>query len=287
MTNRRSSDFDSSASADPDRRGPQRIHPGRVAWVGERLSERDWAVIEVVNRLRLVRGDQIERLFFANLTDRSRVVTRGRVLRRLVAWQVFDVLPRRVGGSPRGSSGSVYALGLVGQRLLAERQLMGGRTPRVRHAGVPTDRTVRHTLAVSELYIGLVEWTRAVGAEVAAFEAEPACWWPNGLGGYLKPDAYVLLALGRVRDHWWVEVDLATESLPTLKRKFLTYLDYVARGQLGPSDVIPRVLVTVPSEQRYIGVRELLIRLPDPADQLFGVITERHGADYLLQALCD
>jgi hypothetical protein len=263
----------------------QRIHPSHATLVGERLSERDWMVIEIVNRLRLVRGDQIERLFFTNLSDRSQVVTRGRVLRRLVDWRVLDVLPRRVGGSPRGSSGSVYALGLVGQRLLAERQQLAGNATRIRHAGISTDRTVRHTLAVSELYVGLVESAGSSGAAVASFEAEPACWWPNGLGGHLKPDAYLLLIQGQVRDHWWVEVDLATESLPTLKRKLAVYLDFAQNGQLGPSGVIPRVLITTPAEGRYDAVRHLITRLPDPAEQLFIGITERQAADYLLQAL--
>ena len=287
MIGRRPSDYVSLAPAGADCHSPQRIHVRHAAWVGERLSERDWAIVEVVNRLRLVRSDQIERLLFAELSGRSRVVTRGRVLRRLADWQVLDALPRRIGGSPRGSSGSVFALGLVGQRLLAERQLIAGSTPRVRHAGVPTDRTVGHMLAVSELYVSLDEKATGIGAQVETFEAEPACWWSNGLGGYVKPDAYVLLVHGQVRDHWWIEADLATESLPTLKRKFLTYLDYVARGQLGPSGVIPRVLVSVPSEGRYTAVRELFSRLPDPANQLFSVITERHASDYMLQALRD
>lgn len=285
MTGRRSPDLKSPASPGYDRHAPKRTHAGRAAWVGERLSERDWAIIEVVNRLRLVRGEQIERLLFTNLSGRSRVVTRGRVLRRLTAWQVLDVLPRRIGGSPRGSSGSVYALGVAGQQLLSERLLMTGAAPRVRHAGVPTDRTMRHTLAVSELYVSTVEQACIRGARVIAFEAEPACWWPNGLGGYLKPDAYLLLVQGHVRDHWWVEADLATESLPTLKRKFATYLDFVERGQLGPGNVIPRLLVSVPTEQRYETVRQLISRLPNPANQLFSVITERRASDYLLQAL--
>jgi hypothetical protein len=285
VTGRQPLDLHSSALVSAADHVPQRIRSRDVAWAGERLNERDWRVIEAVNRLRLVRGEQIERLFFAELSGHSKVVTRGRVLRRLVDWQVLDVLPRRVGGSLRGSSGSVYALGVTGQRLLAERQLLAGTAPRVRHVGMPTDRTMRHTLAVSELYTGLVEQVRASDAAVATFDAEPACWWPNGIGGYVKPDAYALLVHGQVRDHWWLEADLATESLPTLKRKLATYLDFVDRGQLGPSGVIPRVLVTVPTEQRYSGVLQLISRLPDPAGQLFSVITERRESDYLLQAL--
>ena len=159
--------------------------------------------------------------------------------------------------------------------------------PRVRHPGVPTDRTLRHTLAVSELFVSLIEHAWASGTHVGAFEAEPACWWPNGLGGYLKPDAYVLLAHNQVRDHYWVELDLATESLPTLKRKLITYLDFVERSQLGPNGVIPLVLIVAPTEQRYNAIRLLLARMPEPADKLFGLVTESRAADYLTQALAE
>lgn len=264
---------------------PKRVRTAYVQWVAERLSERDWAIVEIVNCLRLVRGDQLERLFFFDLADGSRVVSRGRVLRRLVAWRVLDVLPRRIGGGKRGSSASVFALGAAGQRLLVARQTAAGPSVRVRHPGAPTERTIRHTLAVSELYAGLVEQARQVGATVASFEAEPACWWPDGCGSHLKPDSYLVLEREGVRDHWWVEVDLATESLPTLRRKLLAYLSFIERGQLGPGDVVPRVLVMVPSEQRAAGVRSILDRLPDPAHKLFALATERHAPAYLMQVL--
>src|SRR5579859_6901271 len=97
-----------SARLPSDRAGPQRVRAAYVQWVAERLSERDWAIVEIVNRLRLVRGDHLERLFFSDLAVGSRVVSRGRVLRRLVAWRVLDVLPRRIGGDRRGSSASVF-----------------------------------------------------------------------------------------------------------------------------------------------------------------------------------
>ena len=46
----------------------------------------------------------------------------------------------------------------------------------------------------------------ADGVRLGGFDAEPAAWWPNGLGGWLKPDAYVRLASGNFVDHWWIEV---------------------------------------------------------------------------------
>ena len=60
----------------------------------------------------------------------------------------------------------------------------------VRRPGAPGERTLQHILGVSELYVALAELGRTAGFTVAGFEAEPGCWWPNGLGGYVKPDAY-------------------------------------------------------------------------------------------------
>lgn len=268
------------AAAGP-REQPQRVRAAHVEAVAERMGERDWALVAMVNRLRLLRGDQIERLFFFDLAEGSRIICRCRVLRRLVAWRVLDCLPRRIGGSRRGSATSVYALGSAGQRLLLARQTAAGVARRVRHPGAVSERTIRHTLAISELYVGLVEQARQAGAPTLTFEAEPTCWWPDGLGGYLKPDAYLALEDATVRDHWWAEVDRATESLPTLRRKLTTYLSFVERGQLGPNGVIPRVLIVVPDERRREALQLIVEHLPEPAEQMFGLVTERHAAVYL------
>jgi hypothetical protein len=214
-------------------------------------------------------------------------VVRGRVLRRLTRWQVLTVSPRRIGGAARGSAGAAFALGSVGARLYAERQAVHATRQRVRHPGVPTERTVRHTLAVSELCVSLVELARQQGVSVIAFAAEPASWWPNGLGGYVKPDAYVALALGSVRDHWWVEVDLATESLPTIKRKLSTYRDFVVRGQLGPQGVVPRVLLSTVSTERRDAIRAIVRHLPDPAPALLRIETASQAAPLMLRSLRD
>lgn len=277
-------------------------HPGpadegrrpHLAWIAERLSDRDWQIIEATNRLRLISGQQLERLCFAALSGHARTVVRGRVLRRLVGWQVLAVSPRRVGGAARGSAGAAFALGSAGARLCRAQQLAQAATarrPRVRLPGVPTERTVRHTLAVSELYVDLVEQARRQATSVVSFQAEPASWWPNGLGGYVKPDAYTLLTQGTgpaaVREHWWIEVDLATESLPTVRRKLETYLDFVQRGQLGPHEVVPRVLVSTVSPPHREAIRTIVRRLPGPASDLFLVVTQPEAAASILGSLTD
>lgn len=263
----------------------RRLHGADVEWIAERLSDRDWQVIEVINRLRLVSGKQVELLCFDALQGHAREVVRGRVLRRLVDWQVLSLLPRRVGGAARGSAGAIYALGQAGARLWDDRQLASGRRPRVRQPGVPTDRTVNHTVAVSELYAQLVTLARRQPAHVLTYLAEPASWWPNGLRGWLKPDAYTLLAAGAIREHWWIEVDQATESLPTIRRKLRAYLDFVARGQLGPSQVMPRVLISAITADRTAHLQAVVEQLPSPATDLFVVQSAATSATSLLRSL--
>jgi hypothetical protein len=79
---------------------------------------------------------------------------------------------------------------------------------------------------------------------------------------------------GAVDYLWWVEVDLGTESLPTVVRKLQTYVDFANRGQVGPRGAVPRVLVTVPDERRRVALMEQARRLPSPADKLLHVVTQ-------------
>ncbi|HEV2638170.1 MAG TPA: replication-relaxation family protein [Actinocrinis sp.] len=238
----------------------------------DQLSERDWKIIADVWRCRVLSGDQITRLHFFNISQLTRQRTRRVVLARLVDWGILSPLSRRIGGIRGGSAGSVFSLDVAGQRLVrlhwpdaaADEQ-------RARRPWTPGQLFVTHALAVSEVYVSLIETSREKDFIVESFAIEPFCWWPNGVGGYLKPDAYMRLSANRVTGHWWLELDRATESLPTIKRKLTAYLEFINRGQLGPRDIIPRVIVSVPDERRRLGVVEVIERLPSPADELFTV----------------
>jgi hypothetical protein len=263
-----------------------RLRLSQVEWVADRLADRDWRIIEGVNTLRLLTGQQIERLYFADLKlGRSRTASRSRVLHRLVAWRVLVPLPRRIGGPGRGSTTLVFALDSAGQRLVRERLIATDRPPRVRRPGPPGERTVRHILAVSECCATLTELARAEGFTLERFQAEPASWWPNGLGGYIKPDAYAVLAAADIRDHWWIELDLATESLPTVRNQLLVYLDFARRGQLGPGQIVPRVAVVTITRVRRRSMATMVERLPPPADQLFRIVQTDELASSLYQVL--
>ncbi|WP_103338195.1 replication-relaxation family protein [Amycolatopsis sp. CA-126428] len=253
-------------------RTPTRVRSGHMVWVAERLGERDRAILETVNRLHLATGLQLERLHFTELSGRSRVVSRSRTLARLVSWRVLLPLPRRVGGPRRGSTVTVFALDTAGARLLK------AHAGRVRRPGAPGERVMAHIVAVSELYVSLVEFACGGRYNLRTFQPEPACWWPDGRGGVLKPDAFAVLSNGRVDHLWWVEVDRSTESLPTLRRKLRTYLDFVNQGGRGPRGGVPRVLVTVLDDARLTAVQGLIRGLPPPAAELFFVSMHDHAA---------
>jgi hypothetical protein len=236
------------------------------------LSERDWRIIGDIWRCRVLSGGQITRLHFFNISHLTRERTRRLVLARLVTRGILAPLDRRIGGIRGGSAGSAFVLDIAGQRLVRFRWPdAAAAEQRARRPWTPGQLFTTHALAVSEAYVSLVELSRSAGFSVKTFTAEPLSWWPNGNGGYLKPDAYLKLASNRYLLHWWLEIDRATESLPTLRRKLNTYLDFVNRGQLGPNDVIPRVMISVPDERRRADVAAIVEGLPDPAQALFAV----------------
>ena len=268
--------------------GRTRVTEVGVERAAERLGERDRQIVQELARLRVATGGQLERLAFSNLDGQHRDRTRRRVLARLVDMGVLTTLERRVGGVRAGSAGLIFVLDVLGQRLahLLDREALDAGS-RPRRPGTPTDRFLSHTLAVSELYVRLVEATRANGARLLRFAAEPACWWQDGEGQWVKPDATFTLQAGDVEDSWAAEIDLATESLPTLRRKLVGYVELAERGEAGPDGVMPRVVVTVPDQRRCEAVADAIEQLPDPAAELLHVVVFEHAVELLLRVLTE
>lgn len=257
----------------------QRVRSSHVDWLLDRLSDRDRRIVREISRVRLLTSQQLERLCFADLSGRSRSIVRARVLKRLTDWRVLVMLPRRVGG--RGSSAAVYCLDSAGWLLLRlgdEAHEASARRP-----GLPGERFMRHVLAVSELYVSLVEADRSGMLTLLDFRAEPASWVADGLGGWLKPDAFISIGGNGLVDDYFAEVDLATEHLPTIRRKADAYVSFYKRGQLGPNGVMPKVLFTVPDEHRKAAVQAMLDRLP--IQGLFHVATLITTVPHLVQVL--
>lgn len=233
------------------------------------LTAREADIIRTLTRVRVATALQLEALHFADVTTRrARAALAAMTQRRILAR-----LPRVVGGARAGSAGYVYGLDAAGARLAA-----------LIHPGTP-ERLVRpwgmgrtflaHALAVTEVYVGLTQATRRGELRLVSFSGEPHCWRSfTGQGGrsVLKPDAHVVIETGGYEDHWFVEVDLATEAAAVVGRKCQVYRRYWQTGiEQDRTDLFPRVLWLVPDEQRAERLEDVISRLPTEARDLFVV----------------
>lgn len=254
------------------------VTAGRLAQLEAGVSARDRAIVETLDRLRVATTRQLARLHFADLTRASAARQAPRTLRRLQALRVVRCLDRRLGGVRAGSRAAIWALDTAGQRLASASGPAGGAHPR--RPWTPGLAFLAHRLAVSECYVGLVEATHSGPAELLEFTTEPACWRrfasPYGGTGWLKPDAFIRVALGDYECGAFLELDRDTESAPTLGRKLATYRRYWESGrEQARRGYFPHVVVAVPDEARKAVAVELCGRQPAEAWPLFRVVV--HG----------
>jgi Replication-relaxation len=251
-----------------------RITAARTALVEELLGDRDTQIIQALARVRVATVRQLQRLFFVTTSPLSSSRQCQKTLERLSAWRVVTRLERRVGGARSGSAGFIYALDTLGQRVVGRAGPVGGSRPR--RAWTPSRPFLRHALAVSELYVRLVEVARMAPFVIEAFDAEPGSWRAfTGSAGevvFLKPDAFIRLGADEFTHSTFVEVDCGTESRTALAVKFDRYRLYWASGaEQRRHGVFPRVLWLVPERKRYQQVLDAASRQPAESWRLFRV----------------
>jgi hypothetical protein len=244
----------------PKRRGRG---PGRVELTElvTQLSARDLAVMELVAEHRFLTTRHLESFCFQDhATPVSGARTARRVLARLERLGLIERTTRRVGGLQAGSGSSTWMLTSTGQRLRGIRDGRGA-VGKVREPG---ERFVAHYLAIADARLALVQAERAGQLVVIQSVIEPRAWRNfTGLGGsaeILKPDLAAITALSKdadFEDHWFIEIDRGTESLPTLIKQCHRYETYRSTGQAQEADgVFPIIVWVVPDEQRATKVRE-------------------------------
>lgn len=249
-----------------------------VAAVASQMNDRDRHVLETVARLNLVSEHQLRVLRGAQSASERRLLRLD--LAGLVDQQALARLDRRVGGERAGSDGYVYALGILGQRLVRP----NGRVPRTPWTPLPNH--LRHALAVSQLYVDLVV-ASTESASLRSFDAEPACWRSfSGYGGarsILKPDAFTTIVLDGYEDCYFVEIDCATESTPRIIEKAKTYVHYYQSGrEQDRRGVFPLVVWIAPHERRRVQITEALAKLDADHWRLFAATTADTSAKQLL-----
>ncbi len=233
----------------------QRVGRRQLETIREGLADRDLKIVETVSTHRFLTTRQICRFHFkdkptktAALRSANRVLSKLRDLRMLVS------LERRIGGVRAGSGSFVWGIGPVGARLLNQANQVDELPVRHR-AHEPSLTFLKHTLAVAEVSLRLAEATRAGRFTLIGIQHEPACWRAyNGSGGgtlRIKPDLAVVSASDDFEDHWFIEVDLATEPPSRVIRTCLSYQDYQRSGaeqrRLG---LFPAVVWIVPTAHR-------------------------------------
>lgn len=238
-----------------------------------RLSDRDLSVLQTLGKVRLMTGAQIQRLQVAEGSAATRARRTRALLQRLTDLKLVVRLGRRVGGVRAGSAGYVYGLSGRGQAALGLDGPCGGRHRRVWEVSPSFGD---HVLATSELYVSLVEVERTGALELLDFDAEPACWrrfaGSQGQAVTLKPDAFVSLGLGEYERSTFIEVDMGTESAPTIARKCAVYANYWRSGiEQRERGVFPSVLWLASSQRGAERIAGVVDRLPDDARQLFEV----------------
>ncbi|MDG4796006.1 replication-relaxation family protein [Micromonospora sp. WMMD1082] len=250
---------------------PARPRSPRAHLLRKRLSDRDLAVLQSLAMLRLLRGDQVQRLHVAEGSAETRARRARALLQRLAELKLVVRLARRVGGVRAGSAGYVYGLSGHGQAVLAVDGPTGGRRRRVWET---SPSFMGHVLDGSEVYIRLVEAERTGKLEILNFQAEPAAWrhfpGPGGPTATLKPDGFVRLGIGDVESSAFLEVDRGTESVPTLVRKCRTYAAYWQSGiEQAAHAVFPRVLWLASGARSAERITRALTQLPADTQHLF------------------
>jgi hypothetical protein len=248
---------------------PSRISSAQLDLLDRSLSAEAQTVLLVLAEVRLATGHQLARRLWSseNPTD-SRARLARQTLGRLERLRVLERLPRRMGGVRGGSASIVYGLGPAGRRLLTRR---GFQSRRFR---APGERYVAHHLATTELTVQLFEADRDGELDLIETKSEPECWRPflgvMGARVILKPDLFVRIGAGALEDRWFVEVDLATESVATIAVKAKVYLSHYRGGsEQARHGIYPRVIWTVPDVRRGEQIAEALGRLPTGTERLF------------------
>ncbi|MGC4104871.1 MAG: replication-relaxation family protein [Thermomicrobiales bacterium] len=214
------------------------------------MSDRDWAIVRVLAQHHYATTDHLRRLFFVDHASQA-AATRAcvRVLDRLLGHRILTRLERRVGGVRHGSSGFVWCLDVIGDRLTRPED---GTRRRLQEPSLPF---LTHTLAVTETRVQLEEAAMTGVFRLTTVQIETEAWRdyvaPSGARSILKPDLMATLSSDAYDDHWYIEVDLGTESLPVLLRKCWAYEDYRRTGRAqAEHGVFPRVLWRLPTTAR-------------------------------------
>lgn len=260
-----------------------RISRNQLQVIASQLSDRDWSILRYLRSHRFATTTQVRRRFFAQHASQS-AATRAcvRVLGRLYTKRIVTRLERRIGGVRHGSASFIWCLDTVGDRLTRAKE------DSRRRVAEPALPFLNHTLAVTEVHVRLYEAEMDSHFSLKDIQIETEAWRDfvssGGAKTILKPDLKITIGIDGFDDHWYVEVDRGTESLPVLLRKSTVYEHYRCTGRAqAEHGVFPRVLWLLPDTGRVERLRQVIDADPSLPPKLFVCATN----DALITTLRD
>lgn len=246
----------------------RRVDADVLAAIAEMMPERDREVLEQVGKHRYLTTHQIQAFVFTNHgSAESAARTTRHVLQRLERHALMRPLHRRIGGVRAGSAARVWQLAPAGARLLRD----DGATHRTHE---PSPRFLSHCLAIADLHIAVTAMKGTGDITHTTVHLEPNCWRRyTGQAGeprWLQPDLAAEIGTADYLDRWFIEVDMGTESLPTLLRKCGQYESYRASGiEQHEHGAFPLVLWVFNNPDRANKLRAAVLRSPRLTPQLY------------------
>jgi hypothetical protein len=213
-----------------DQRNPRRNRRAKVSR-SMKLISRDISIIHTVYQYRVLRQNQLERLF-----GRSRSVMQ-RVLLRLYQHKFLD---RRFLPVYAGSSPTLYVLDKRGAEVLRTHFGMDDLTWYSSSKDLKTE-FLEHTTAINDFRIAITVAAQAAGYELckwvseselkASYDRVSIRTQSNKMQAVsLIPDSYFVLRTPIGFAHFFLEVDRGTETLGIFKSKILAYMAYHQSG---------------------------------------------------------
>ena len=268
---------------------PAKLGKNQLVELLDRLSSRDFEILISLKHARYLLTGQIKRLHFAESPKPQagmRATTRN--MFRLKEYGLVKTFERRIGGIRAGSASYIWCLTEPGQRLL---DLQNGeydpRRTRSHRYLEPSYIHIRHTLAIAECYVQLVEISRKYRKLVFTHvEWEPECWrlyTHNGHDLQLKPDLFAVTYNDGYEDRWFIEIDLATEAMPVVMDKCKRYHQYLNTGieQRKHNGVFPIAVWIVPDESRKQKMIEAIKKTFKDAPKMFAVIVAEEFEEFI------
>jgi hypothetical protein len=226
------------------------------------LTARDMGVILAVRDCRVLRRDQIQRLYFPSQNTANyrlqRLYQHGFLERR---WRPVEF--------GEGTGQALYLLGRRAIELLAQRAIGVERLTRRRGAS-HTLRSpfLQHTLAVNDVRVafslcaqhkgyGIEKWVTEDGLKAGTEYIYSGITYGTSHQGAIIADAYFVMHLGDRRAHFLLEVDRATETSRRWVRRVGAYLAFTASGEytrrFGTTSL--RILVVTTTSQRLLNLK--------------------------------